>query len=354
MKQMRRTVNVISCLCLLSCFLLLSFAGVAQVSAADKPVVKLRYGSYTTKLTIDDLAVWFLDEVSKRSGVEIKVDYYYSGTLAKAPDCLNAISTGVYDVGWVSSAYTPGKTPYSMMTNSACIVAKNVYSLLTANNEFVQTFKPAQDEFKKANMKYLFSSGAWHYCWIGTKAIKTLEDVKGKKGRTFGYQAKAWSALGGVPVSISAAESYDALQKGLVDGILMTPNLSHGAFRFSEVGKQFTRLDFGCLPVPFLINLDTWNKLPEVVKQAMVEVSKETPKKGVDLIAGPELGAIEKMRKAGVAIYTLPDEDHKRLDKLGATIMDQLVEDLTKKGVKDARQAMDLYLKLLDKYFAQE
>lgn len=355
MKQMRRTMDVFSILCLLVCFLFLCFAGPGQVFAADQSVIKLRYGNYTAKSGIDDLAEWFFNEVSRRSGVKLQVEYYHTGTLAKAPDCLNALGVGVYETGWISPAYTPGKIPYAMMLNAACLVGKTIPSLLAANDEFERTFAPAEAEMTQSNVKYLFTSGVWQYCWTGTKPIKSLADIKGLKGRTFGYQSKAWAALGGVPVNISISEAYDALQKGMVDGVLMSPNTASTSLRLHEVGKEFTKLNFGCLPVPVLMNLNTYNKLPDVVKKTMLEVSKETPKKGEELIAGPELGAIENMRKAGVNIInTLPDEDYKTMDKLGITITDMLVEDLTKKGVKDVRQAMDIYLKLLDKHLAQK
>ena len=351
MMQSKVARNVSPFLCLLVCLLFLCVTSSSPVLAAEKKVIKLRYGNYTVKSTIDDLSAWFFSEVSKRSGVKLEVEYYHQGTLAKAPDCLSALGAGVYDVGWISSAYTPGKIPYAMMVNAACLVGKSMPSLLAANNEFVQVFKPAEDEFTKSNVKYLFSSGVWHYCYIGTKPIKTLADVKGTKGRSYGYLSKAWAALGGVPVSISIAEAYDALQKGLVDGVLMSPNISYSALRLHEVGKQFTNLKLGCLPVPIIMNLDTWKKLPDSVKKAMEEVAKEAPQKSVEVIVAGELAVIDKMKKSGVAIQTLPDEDYKRIGELGITITDQLVDDLTKKGVKDARQAMDIYLKLLDKYY---
>ena len=354
MKQTKCSVILFPILCLLVCLTLFFMAGPSQVLAAEKPVVKLRYGCYMTKSSLDAPPFWFLEEVSKRSGFKIQVEEYFSGTLAKAPDCLDALGKGVYDLGWVSSAYTPGKTPFSMMVASACLVGKTTKSVLAANDEFVRVFPPAEAEYTRANVKYLFSTGVYHYDFIGTKAIKTLADVKGTKGRTYGYQSKAWAALGGVPVTISITEAYDALQKGMVDGVMSPPNYTYSTFRFYEVGKHFTKMNFGCIPAAFLINQNTWKKLPEAVKQAMVEVIKEIPAKGAEMITAPELGAIESMRQKGVAIHTLSDEDYKSLDKLGITIADMLVDDLTKKGVKDVRKGMDIYLKLLNKYLAQE
>jgi len=353
MKQNRLKTNVWS-IYLLACILFLFFAGAGQVFAKDKSVIKLRYGSYAPKTSIDAPAMWFIEEVSKRSGVKIELETYFSGTLAKASDCLSAIGEGVYDIGWLSSAYTPGKLPLAMMVGSTPLVAKSVYSLLAATDEVVNTFEPAKAEFKKAKVKFLFNGGIYHYDYIGTKPIKTLDDIKGVKARTYGYYSKAWAALGGVPVTLSITEAYDGIQKGMIDGVLTQAFFMVHALRLTEVAKHYTKLDFGCIPAPVIMNLKTWNKLPEAVQKAMIEVAQEMPKQGAKLIVGPELSAIDTMKKQNVTINYLSEKDKAQVMKLSKDISDQLVNDMTARGVKDAREAMDIYLKALKKYRAQE
>jgi len=354
MKHNKGLMKVFGIPCLLVCVMFMCLTGPGQVFAKEKSVIKMRYGSYAPKTSVDEPVMWFIDEVSRRSGVKIELETYFSGTLAKAPDCLSAISEGVYDIGWISSAYTPGKLPYAMMVGSTPLVARSVYSLLAATDEVVRTFEPAEAEYKNAKVKFLFNSGIWHYDYIGTKPIKTLDDIKGIKARTYGYYSKAWSALGGVPVTISIMEAYDALQKGIVDGVLIQAFFMEHGLRLSEIAKHFTKLDFGCLPTPVIMNLETWNQLPETVKKAMQEVAKEMPKKAVQLITSPELGAIDRMKAKGVMVNILSAEDTTRLIELSSVISDQIVNDLAARGVKDTRKAMDIYLNALDKYLAQE
>ena len=354
MKRQQRTMHRLPIAYLFIFMLTTFFITTPLIFAKDKPVVKLKYGSYIPRSSLDDPVFCFFSEVSKRSGVKIDVDPYFSGTLAKPQDCLNAIGIGVYDIGWISSAYTPGKLPYAMMVASAPIVAKSIHSLLAANDKFVQSFKPATAEYKRSNVKYMFSTGVWHYDYIGTKPIKSLDDIKGVKARTYGYQSKAWVALGGVPITLSITESYDALQKGIVDGVLSQANHMDHTFRMSEVAKNFTKLNFGCCPAPVIINLDTWNNLPEIVKQTMLEVAAEMPERGGKLIIAPELEAIENMKNKGVIVNQLSIEEQKRLSQLGITIADQLVDDLSARGVKEVRKAMDIYLSNLDKYSKEE
>lgn len=354
MKQKKRTKKPFHIPYLIVCSLILCFVSQGQVFAEKTSVIRLRYGSYAPKGAIDGAAMWLFDEVSKRSGVEIKLETYFSGTLAKAPDALSAISSGVYDVGWISPAYTPGKLPYSMMMGSTPLVAKSLFGALAAADEVVRTFIPAQAEFKRSKVKFLFHTGVPHYNYIGIKPINSLDDIKGNRTRTYGYFSKAWAAFGGIPVAVSISEAYDGLQKGVFDGVLSQARTVDHHYHLTEVANYYTILDFGCLPAPVIMNLKTWNRLPAAVKKAMMEAVYETPRKGFEMIGSIEKEAIVIMKKKGVIFSSLPAMDRTRITKLSSTLSDQIVDDLTKRGVKDTRKAMDHYLKALDKYSAQE
>lgn len=319
-------------------------------ASAKTDTIKLRYGSYSPRGIIDDPILWFFEEVSKRSGVKIKLEPYFSGTLAKPMDCLDAIGYRAYDVGWISPAFTPGKTPLAMILGSTPLVAQSIYSMLSAADEVVRTCQPVMDEFLKAKVKFLFHTGVGQYELISTKPVKSLENIKGLRVRTFGYQAKAWAELGGTPVTIPITDAYDALQKGVVDGVLTQPFSMYKGLRLYEVAKNFTKVDFGCLPAPVVMNVDAWNELPENVKKEMVALVGGIPAEADKFLTNPDLSSIEGMKKEGVAIYDLSPEDKARIQETGQVIAQSIVADFTAKGVSGAKDVMDMYLKALEKY----
>ena len=49
------------------------------------------------------------------------------------------------------------------------------------------------------------------------KPVHTLEDLRGMKIRSYGFNAAMSKALGGVPVAMTQADVYEALQKGVAD-----------------------------------------------------------------------------------------------------------------------------------------
>ncbi|MBN1547923.1 MAG: C4-dicarboxylate TRAP transporter substrate-binding protein [Syntrophaceae bacterium] len=351
MKKWRRLSTLIATIGLLTVTVGLPFVSSPHdAAAADPKAIKLRYGNYAPKGAIDEPALWFADEVSKRTGVKIELEAYYAGTLAKPPDCLDAIGKGVYHFGWISPVFTPAKIPLAIIPNSLPLVVPTLYTGLKAADEVVRTYPPAAAEYEKNNVKCLFHTGVWHYNLISKKPVKSLEDIKGLKVRTFGYLSKAWDELGGVPVTIPISQAYDALQKGVIDGVLTQPYSMWKSTRLCEVAKSFTRMDLGCLPTPVIMNLDTWKKLPEKVQKEMLNVANEMPLVAEQIISKIEFDAIEGMKKEGIAMYEVGAADKARMKEVAKSITKIVVEDLTSKGIDRAKEVTDIYLKAIQKY----
>jgi TRAP-type C4-dicarboxylate transport system substrate-binding protein len=317
---------------------------------AEAQVVKLKYGTYAPQSVIDEPELWFINEVSRRTGIKIELETYFGGTLAKPPDCLDAIGKGVYDTGWISPIFTPAKTPLGSMVNATPIVVPNLTGGTAAANFLVRTFPPAAAEYQKSNVKVLFHTGVWNYKLITKKPVKSLDDIKGLRVRTFGYLSRAWAELGGVPVTISVAETYDALQKGTIDGALTGPVSMHQSLRLTEIAKNYFNLDLGCLPCPALMNLDVWNKLPDKVRKEMQNLERDMPKMVDQITTREELKAIESMKKEGVTVHEISAADKARIAEVGKVIAKIVVDDLTSKGVTNAKEAMDIYLTAIEKY----
>lgn len=344
-KSLSRGIGFLAMLAMLVCM-----TNTAVVAEAKEKVIKIKYGSYAPRNIIDEPALWYFEEVAKRSHVKIEVETYFGGTLAKPPDCLDAIGNGVYDAGWISPVFTPGKTPLMLIPNATPLVAQSLYSGVKAADELANTFSPAGEEFDKAKVKLLFHSGAWHYQLISNKPVASYGDIKGLRVRTFGYISKAWAALGGSPVAMPIPEIYNSLQKGIIDAVLTQPISMFNSLRLCEVSKHYTKVDFGCLPVPVIMNLKTWNSLPESVKKAMMDLASEMPAITDQMITSREMKAIEEMKKDGISFAELPEADKEQNKKIAKTIAEVVVEDLSSKGVTNARKAMDTYLYAIEKY----
>ncbi|MFH1154455.1 MAG: TRAP transporter substrate-binding protein DctP [Pseudomonadota bacterium] len=345
-KQIRAMIKF----CLVGVLMAIALGSLSAHAGSNASVITLKYGSYAPHNIIDDPILWYLDEVSKRSGVTIKTETYFAGTLAGPQDCLGAIGIGVYDIGWISPVFNPDKIPYAIIPNATPVVSVPLTTSLKAANEFTRTFQPAVQELEKANVKFLFHSGAWYYDLISTKSVRTYEDLKGLRVRTFGYLAKAWVELGGTAVSISIPEVYSSLQKGVLDAVLSQPVSMSKTLHLSDIAKHYTKIHFGCLSVPVIMNMKTWNRLPEQVRQTMTDIAKEMPAIADEIISKAELDAIVTMEKEGISINELPPSDMALNRDASNKVIQIIVSDLSAKGASSAGEAMDIYLKAIDTF----
>lgn len=318
------------------------------ITAYSQPKeIVLKYGSYAPRVPHDEPMIWWAEEVSKRSGIKIKYEFYWAQALAKAVDCFKALGAGVYDIGWVSPIFTAGRTPYLAVANATPLTTSSIEAICAAEDELANT-GPGKEELEKANTKFLFSTAVYDYKLIGKKPVEKVEDIKNYRSRTFGYLSLAWKKLGGVPISMPQPEVYQALQAGLLDGVLHQP----GTFvkgKYFEVAKHYTPINFGSLPMPFIMNMKKWKSLPAGVQKTMLEVAKEMPRRAAEIIDSGELKAIEDLKGKDVVFHEMSDESRAKIRVIAEEVWKDIAADLDKKGLPGSK-AIDLWIKLVKKY----
>jgi len=104
------------------------------------------------------------------------------------------------------------------------------------------------------------------------RPIKSVEDCKGLKMRSFGRMGAATlKALGAMAIVTASEETYTALQQGVIDG-MTTPGVVFLARKYYDVQKFVT--DGGMLNAThvFLIaNKAWWNSLPSDIRSGLSE-----------------------------------------------------------------------------------
>ena len=332
--------------------LLMQIASATITFGASNKLV-LKYGSYAPKVTCDIPLIWWCDEVAKRAaakGVQIEFEYYWSGALAKPVDCLRALGSGVYHVGWITPAFYPTQVPHLAITSDTCLTLADLEVLCMATNELC--LGRGKAEFEKANVKYISPYGVSDYNLLSTKPLRSLKEAKGFRCRTYGSQAIAWKELGGVPVSMAMPEVYSALQSGMVDGTLYMPTTIVAA-KYYELAKHYTEMPFGPGATAFVMNMDTWKNLPESVKQIIDQLREEMPRRVYEMLESGEAEAREVMKKNGVTFYKLPAEDKGYAPILREKVWAEVAAKFDEKGLTGT-EVLKFWDQLIEKYKAQK
>ncbi|MBW2093862.1 MAG: TRAP transporter substrate-binding protein [Deltaproteobacteria bacterium] len=270
----------------------------------------------------------FVKELEERTGGRIKTRYFGGGSLLKPPGMAKGIEMGIADMGFAHVEYSPGRFPVT----EVCDLPLGYPSGWVSNhvvNDFYQKFKPK--EWSK--LKVLWMHASTPNVMITTKPVRKLEDLKGLTIRAPGRVGNTVSALGASPAPMPIMEVYDALAKGVVQGV-NTPFETLKTFRFAEVAKYTTASwQVGNVYTFYVaMNKRSYEKIPPDLKGIFDELCGEYKEKFALMWNSVDFDGKDFAAKKGVKIMHLSPEQVARWKKVTAPVIDAYVSDMVKKG----------------------
>jgi TRAP-type C4-dicarboxylate transport system substrate-binding protein len=303
--------------------------------------------SETSWGSINALKPW-VEQVEKATKGEVRFRVYYSQTLTTGKDSWKAVNSKIVDVAWCFHGYWPGLTPLADVISLPGLSFKSAEKGSEIFWKLYNQFPAIQAEFKDNKILLLYTSNP--YLMISkNKPVRTLEDIKGMKVRvTGGPPTDQMRALGGSPVLIPMPDIYISLQKGVIDGMAAPWEAIHG-FRLHEVVEYYTEVPFPAVYFSIAMNKTVWNRLSETTKNAIMSVSALEGSRfwGANFFDSAKLGVMEEAKKAGrpIRIDRLSESEEKRWIDIGSKpIWDQWVQNIEKKGHRDARDILKAVL----------
>ena len=179
-----------------------------------------------------------------------------------------------------------------------------------------------------------------------------MEDIKGLKIRVVGGPpTEQMKALGAVPLLIPMPDNYQALDKGVIDG-MGAPWEAIQGFRFYEIVKYYTIVPLSAVYFSMSMNKRKWESLPKDIQQAITSVSGLEAAKfwGKNWFDTAEEGVIQAAKKGNYEInkYVPPPEEVERWTKVaGEPLWKDWVKRMESKGRPDAQKVLDETLRLL-------
>lgn len=301
--------------------------------AASGPEYKLTYSIFFPPMHLQaKTGMDWAAEVEKRSGGRIQITVHPGGTLTKADQCWQGVISGVSDLGMSCFAYTPGRFPLLEAIDLPLgwpdgMTATRVATALAAK------YNPA--EIQGAKLLYIHAHGPG--ILATKKPVRSLEDLKNMKIRGTGLSAGIATALGATAVGMPQPETYDALQKGVVDGTFCPIETLKG-WKQGEVISYITDTKaIGYTTAMFVaMNQKTWEALPADLQRLIEEVSAEfVDKHGAAWNQADEEG-LAFVKELGREIIPLSAEEEARWKAQVAPILDKYLAQAAEKGLPGA------------------
>jgi TRAP-type C4-dicarboxylate transport system substrate-binding protein len=306
--------------------------------AADEPIT-LSYSVFFPPSHIQcKVAQEWADEIGKRTEGKVKINVYPGGTLTKAPQCYQGVVTGISDIGLSCFAYTRGQFP---LLEGLDLPLSYVSGLEATRIATAMTKKYAPKEISDTHVFLVHAHGPG--LLATKKPVRTLEDLKGMKIRATGLSSKIVEALGGAPVGMSQPETYEALQKSVVEGTFC-PVETLQTWKQGEVINYVTDTRaFGYTTAMFVtMNLDKWNSLPADIQKVFEEVSAEWVDRHGAAWDEADKNGFEFVKSLKHEVISLSPEESAKWGAAVKPVIDAYIKDADGKGLPGSALVKDI------------
>ncbi len=310
------------------CFAVMVMA--ASSGYAQEKAISLRFSTFfppTHKLAV--VTADWCKEVEKRTNGKIKVRQYAGATLTPPAQTYDSVVQGVVDLGNIVLGYTMGKFPLTEVLDYPLGYPNgNVSTHLV--NAYYQKFKPKEFNDVKVMFFHAQTPGILH----SRKPVNKLEDLKGMKMRTFGSNAKFMSLLGGTPVAMPMGDAYDALSKGVADGLLCPYEALEG-WKLGEVIKYTTENHGSAYTATFIVamNKDKWNSISPENQKIIEQINQEWIEKEARVWEAIDESGKAFSLKRGNKIIKLSKEEDARWAAKAQPLFEEYVKNMKAKNL---------------------
>ncbi len=274
---------------------------------ATTPTFTLKAGHNTAETYPHaKVIVHFAEQVGKLTNGKVKVDVFHNGTLGDEAKMFDGLRLGTVDMA---------KTITSIPANT--IPEFGVFDLPYLFKNKDQQFKLLTGTLGDNLFKKLETVGVKGLFWMdqgsrdfytAKKPIRALADLKGLKIRAIQspIMIDTINALGASATPMSFNELYTALQQGTVDGAENSPDAVWAAKQY-EVAKYFSLTEHFRTPVLFMMSMQTWNKMPKDVQDAITAASKESFQWGYGLYEAEANQNLQDLKSKGMEVIKIDD-----------------------------------------------
>ena len=316
-------------------------------NAVEWKKLNLSFATFQPETAVGNKNIYLLEEkINERMDGAITFDYYYSGTLCSNVDTLDAVISGVADIGYITIGNYPGRLALTSLFDQCGIVWNNTTAASSAMKEFIETMQPEELDEVVCLLYSVSTPGSI----ASVEPLRTFEDLKGVSMRSTSTTTAAVEAMGAVPMTIEWSECYEALRNGMVDALYTIPGACASSL-IQEVAPYATINPFYTTSYMYVMNKDVYESMPAEQQALFMELINEVQAEYTNYYAG-NFDGDEKAQNYFHEIEELiflEDEDLEKLEGAVGHLIDNYATELDAKGV-DGTGALAFIRELADKY----
>lgn len=247
------------------------FLSIPWAFAADKAIeLKLSHwipGETEFSKTIFEPVVEY---INKNSGGRLHCTLYAGGALGGPGEQYEMVKNGIAEIAYLVPTFEPGVWPLSEMMGMPITFPNN---RLAAEATLATYDRILKKEYSDIINFGIYRTGDM-YINLTKKKVTKLEGLKGLRIRsTGGMTTLGLRALGVAPIAMAPPDMYLAMERGVVDGACNTYSFMD-TYKMYEITKYTVEFGMGTGVCAFIMNKETWNKLPDDLKKVVSDAAK--------------------------------------------------------------------------------
>lgn len=305
------------------------------VRAAAARELKLAHFMPTVHTLHQQVFLPLADDLSKATGGDLTIKIFPSGSLGKGPlQQYKRAVTGVADITFCIQSYSAGLFPRSLIATQPGVTR----SAEQGTRRLWEIYDPYLREEYQA-VKVL---GIWVMSptalMTRSRAVSSVADMRGMKIRISSpVESDLIQAWGGVPVAMPITESYNALQTGVVDAVLIQPSALYEPWNLADPARHVT----ANLPSPtsivcLVMNKSSWAALSEDQQAALDGLTgREFSIQASIIWSRKDTAALEKARSdAGIEVIDLSAGQREVFEAAARASIQDHLEQLEGEGIR--------------------
>ncbi|MGE0255108.1 MAG: C4-dicarboxylate TRAP transporter substrate-binding protein [Alphaproteobacteria bacterium] len=311
----------------------------ASAQAAETVKIGFVSGYPPAASWIDSFINHYVPAVDKKLAetgkYKIEWNLAHSGQVVKPRGELEAVQTGLADMGIVVTAFHLDRMPHygisyytPFVTTDMLLVGKTVSAMETKFPQFQQGWA------KLGQTSIVSTTPVDDYQVISKVPITKLEDMKGMKISAAGPNLIWVTSVGATGITSALTDWYQHLNTGISEAVIGWSE-AMGNFKLCEPAKYMLDADITAVQAHTLnVNLDFWKTVPEEVKQAILGATPVHQQNSARLVAeGAVRGQKNCTEQLGLKISRLSPEDRQKWADALPPVGKNWAADLEKQGI---------------------
>jgi len=282
-------------------------------------------------LTMNVLTPW-VEEVSEATDGTVKIDIQPAGALGAGDVVYENVVSGAQNMGMAIQGYTPGKFPLTEALDLPFLFERAEQATQTLWDAY-EEFAELQAEYDETKVLALWATDVGDI-FTAKEKVGAVEDMKGLTLRGPGPTQNALiRKLGGSGVVMPAADLFDAVDRGVIDGLMVAGS---GPRSLGMEGTLDYGLQCACYTTALFltINKSDWEGLSDSQKAAIEETvggGDLSLKLAREFDAAYD-GGIDALEKSGTTFTTLEGDERARWEKVGDEVIAEWISQRSADG----------------------